>query len=226
MQAGDQYGVEVVPGVELSVTVGAAAIHLLGYFIDPSDAELIAALRRRRASRHDRLEQMVGRLAKLGMDVNVDTTAIDTPGRPHVAEAMVEAGHVSSTREAFQQYLGDGKPAHVASTPWPATEALALLKQSGGIGVLAHPGDWTSAETINALVQEGLDGLETVHPAHDEVLTTYYRQLAKGLGLVETGGSDFHAPSTDDALGRLTIPYAWVDRARARAKGARAHAVA
>ncbi len=215
--AGTLYGIEVVAGVELSVTVGQERIHLLGYFFDPENQVLLDHLASFKVIRHERILGIRKRLGLLGMPVEMDMNASQTLARPHVADAMVAAGYVTSVREAFDLYLGDGMPAYVAKPPFPASEALALLHAAGGIGVLAHPGHFMASETINALVTAGLDGLEAIHPAHDEMLTAYYRQLARDMGMVVTGGSDFHKPAPDEAIGRVSVPYGWVSAARERA---------
>ena len=216
LQAGALYGVEMVAGVELSVTLEESRLHLLGYFFDPNHAELRAHLEEFRRLRRVRAERMLERLADLGVFLSL--ASLQAPGRavgrPHVAEAMVAAGVVETTQEAFERYLADGKPAHVSKPLFPASEALAMLHAAGGIGVLAHPGHHTAGDTITALVRDGLDGLETIHPSHDAELTQYYRQLARDMNLLETGGSDFHRPAPTEKIGLVSIPYPWLATAR------------
>ena len=218
--AGARYGVEVVPGVELSVTVGEEEVHLLGYFFDPAHPGLRAHLEAFQQRRRERAEQIVEKLNALGVALPFEAVRAQAKGqavgRPHVAEALVASGYVAETQEAFEQYLADDAPAIVAKPLFPAREALALLHDAGGIGVLAHPGHWTGDATLMALVQAGLDGLETIHPSHDAGLTHYYRRLARDFALLETGGSDYHGPRSDETetMGRYTIPYPWLERAR------------
>ncbi len=218
-QAGRQYGIEVIAGVELSVSVGHARVHLLGYFFDPEHPGLSDHLAALKDLRRRRMLLIQERLAHLDVPVAIDLSADRAYTRPHVAEAMVEAGHVGSRREAFAQYLGDDKPAYVPEPRLAAVDALDALHDAGGIGVLAHPGHYVAAETVSMLLSIGLDGLETIHRSHDDVLTAYYRQLARDMGLVETGGSDFHRPDADEPLGRWSVPYAWLDTARSRSEG-------
>ncbi len=224
MDAGRQYSVEVVPGVELSVTVGDEEVHLLGYFFDPDHPGLRAHLAAFQQRRRERAEQIVAKLKALGVPLPFEAVQAQARGqalgRPHVAEALAAAGYVEEPQEAFERYLADDAPAFVAKPLFPAREALALLHDAGGIGVLAHPGHWTSDATIMALLQAGLDGLETIHPSHDAGLTHYYRQLARDFVLLETGGSDYHGPRPDEAdtMGRYTIPYPWLERARRAAE--------
>lgn len=218
--AGARCGVDVVAGVELSVTVGDVEVHLLGYFFDPAHEGLRAHLEAFQEQRRARAARMVERLNALGMPLPFEAVQARAQGRalgrPHVAEAMVAGGYVETYQEAFERYLSDGGPAFAAKPLFPAREALALLHDAGGIGVLAHPGHWTSDATIMALLRAGLDGLETIHPAHDAALTHYYRQLARDFVLLETGGSDYHGPRPDEAdtMGRYSIPYPWLERAR------------
>ncbi len=222
--AGIRYGIEVVAGVELSVTVGDEEVHLLGYFFDPAHPELRAHLEAFQQRRRERAERIVEHLNALGVPLTFEAVQAQVKGqalgRPHVAEALAVGGYVETPQEAFVRYLGDGAPAFVAKPLFPARDALALLHEAGGIGVLAHPGHWTGDATVMALLQAGLDGLETIHPSHDAALTHYYRQLARDFVLLETGGSDYHGPRPDeaDSMGRYTIPYPWLERAR-RAAG-------
>lgn len=223
MAAGRRWGVEVVSGVELSVTVGATEVHLLGYCFDPADVALRRHLDAFRQARQRRAEQMVAHLQALGAPV--DLAAVEAQarggavGRPHVAQALVASGYVATYQEAFDKYLRDGAPAFVAKPLFPAEDALPMLHAAGGIGVLAHPGHWTSDDVVQQLLRAGLDGVEVVHPSHDAMLTRYYRDLARRFGLIETGGSDYHGvrPSDDENFGRYSIPYPQFDRLRRRA---------
>ncbi len=225
-QAGAACGVEVVVGAEWSVTAGAREVHVLGYGFDPAHAGVQAHVRDFREARWARARGMTRRLHALGVPLpfeavrrqvhvgaqegsrprahvphsdvpHSDVPETGMPGRPHVAAALVEAGWVETPEEAFERYIGDGGPAHVAKPPFPAEEALALLHEAGGIGVLAHPGHWTPTATLRALVRAGLDGVEVWHPSHDASLVRYYRRIARAFDLVETGGSDFHGRHAD-----------------------------
>ena len=170
--------------MELSVTVGDEEIHLLGYCFNPQHAGLRRHLERFRQHRHERARRMVEKLNGLGLplafEAVLEEAGAGAVGRPHVAAALAKAGHVEAYQEAFERYIGDGKPAWVAKPRFPAHDALALLHDAGGLGVIAHPGHWTSDAVLMALVRAGLDGIETVHPAHDEMLKRYYRQTAPG----------------------------------------------
>ena len=218
--AGARLGMEVVSGVELSVTVEEVEVHLLGYFFDPDHAGLRAHLDAFQVHRRRRAEAMVERLHGLGVALPVEAVWAQAQGRalgrPHVAEALLAQGVVSTQQEAFERYIGDDAPAFVPKPMFPAAAALALLHDAGGIGVIAHPGHWTRDATLMSLIRSGLDGIETIHPSHDDSLTRYYRQVARDFGLLETGGSDYHGPrpDTEERLGVYTIPYARLERAR------------
>ena len=222
--AGARHGIEVIAGVELSVTVAADEVHLLGYFFDPDHTGLCDHLEVFQQQRWVRAVRMVDRLNALGVSLSVEAVQAQAKGRalgrPHVAEALLAGGYVSTAQEAFERYLHDGGPAFVAKSLFPAHEALALLHEAGGIGVLAHPGHWTSDATLMALIRVGMDGIETIHPSHDATLTRYYRQIARDFVLLETGGSDYHGPRPEeaDSMGRYSIPYPWLERARLAAQ--------
>jgi len=222
-EEGRRSGVEVVPGIELSITVGLREAHLLGYFFDPSHAGLRRHLERFRSWREHRVEQIVRRLNALDVPIRLEQVHAEADGgilgRPHVASAMVRNGHADTNQDAFEAYLREGGPAFVAKPPFPAEEALALLHSAGGIGVLAHPGHWTGDAALSYLVRSGLDGIESVHPSHDYTLRQYYRRKARELNLIETGGSDYHGfrDIDDQNLGRYSIPYAQFEGIRRRA---------
>ncbi len=219
--AGVEHGVEVVPGVELSVRLPRRVVHLLGYFFDPDHAGLAAFMQAFDALRVERATAIVGRLQKLGIPLAIEEVlevAQDASvGRPHIARAMAHRKFVGSPEEAFARYLNDAGSAYVPIDCPPARDALEALHAAGGIGVLAHPGHWTSDHEVRSLKSDGLDGLETIHPSHDTSLIDYYRRLARTLGLVETGGSDFHGYRSQDdhRLGRLGITVEALARARA-----------
>lgn len=219
-KAGKRWGVEVLSGVELSTRTEGEEIHLLGYGFDLSSDALRQMLRRLERDREERARAIVDRLREQGVTISYEAVRARAKGRavgrPHVAEVMVEEGYVSSFREAFDKYLQDGGPAYVAKNAPSTAEALALLHEIGGIGVLAHPGQWTSEERIRQLVQQGLDGIEVKHPSHPQWLVSYYAQTAQRFGLIETGGSDYHGhgPRDEDCFGRVGVSYEQWQRVR------------
>jgi len=203
---GSGVGVEVVPGVEFSAEFDGQSVHVLCYWMDPQDAALQLELRRLREDRFRRGELMVGKLRDLGLPVGferVRAIAGDaTIVRPHIAQAMVEAGVVASEKEAFERYIGDGGPAHVAKHALDPVNAVALIDGAGGVCALAHPGMWgdqssVPVELIERMAAAGMRGLEVDHPDHTPEMRERYRTVAGRLGLIATGGSDCHGTRYD-----------------------------
>ena len=170
-------------------------VHLLGLGVD-TKAEVLAQLTNRlRTARVERAQTIVEKLNGLGLRLDwaeVERRAGAVVTRPHVAGALVEAGHVADVREAFDRYLARGAPAHVPLRVISAADWIAAIRKAGGLSFLAHPGDSTAHRTVTHLVDAGLDGFEVWHPSHDDTLVEYYRNLADRFGLLTSGGSDFH----------------------------------
>ncbi len=206
-------GIELIPGVELSVTVDGCEIHMLGFYFDPHHAALKEHLDAFRAARAERARKMLARLEDLGLSLPMDGVLACADagvlGRPHVAQALVDAGLVPSYDAAFAEYLRDEGPAFVPKPLFPARQAIGLLHDAGGVAVLAHPGTRVDGFVIKKLIDLGMDGIETIHPAHSPALTRRYKDLARKSGLIETGGSDYHGFRLDEDrnLSRYSLPY-------------------
>jgi predicted metal-dependent phosphoesterase TrpH len=201
--AAHTHGVRLVNGVELSAEVDGHSVHLLGYGFDPTHSALKNYLSDFTRRRQERLDQMIGRLAENGVEVSseavdqqVGTSA--SPGRPHLARALVEEGHVDSCWAAFEQYLGADQPAHIPAPTQPAAKAIEALHVAGGVAVLAHPGQWTPGSVLTALRDQGLDGIECVFPSHPDYLVDYYQTICRSHDLLVTGGSDDHGGSEEE----------------------------
>lgn len=199
--AGDEHGVEVVPGVEFSAEHLGASVHVLCYWMDASHEGFQAELSRLRDDRFRRGELMVEKLQALGFDLSFERVREIAKGgnivRPHLAQAMVEAGIVASEEEAFERWIADGRPAHVPKHALDPVDAVALIRQAGGLCVLAHPGMWGDQtavpdELIEAMAGAGMAGLEVDHTDHSPEQRERYRAISAALGLVATGGSDCH----------------------------------
>lgn len=209
MAEGELAGVEIIPGIEISCLYGETELHILGYFINPDDPRLTSALLTYQASREDRNPRIVQRLQELGCAVTYsDVQAIAgnaTIGRPHIAQALLRKGYVASVSDAFDRYLADGAPAYLPRTlPSPA-EAIGLIRQIGGIPVMAHPVYASRLkepfEQICATLQGlGLLGIEALYSSHNRKQTDYYRSISQNQGLLITGGSDFHGDSKPNLL--------------------------
>src|SRR3712207_105832 len=203
---GEAVGVQVVPGVEFSAEHDRTSVHVLAYWPDVTNAELQAELGRLRDDRFRRGEMMVEKLQQLGFDISFDRVRAIAGGgnivRPHVAQAMVEAGIVSSEEEAFERWIADGRPAHVPKHALDPVDAVGLIRRAGGLCVLAHPGMWgdqTSVpeDLIEAMAAAGMVGLEVDHTDHTPEQREHYRAVAERLGLIATGGSDCHGTRYD-----------------------------
>jgi hypothetical protein len=207
-----RHGIEIVPGLEINTDVPGAEIHVLGYCVDWQADWFQAFLREQRAERTARVYRIVERLTGLGMPLAAEEVfAIckeGSPGRPHVAQAMVNRGYVKSVREAFDRWLRADGPANVPRRRLTPAEAVAVIRRAGGVPVLAHPGLANRDEMIPELVAAGLAGIETDYPEHSVGQITGYRRMCQRLRLVATGGSDYHGSHTGRAstVGSPHIP--------------------
>ncbi|MGH8777101.1 MAG: PHP domain-containing protein [Jiangellaceae bacterium] len=194
--------VVVVPGVEISTRLRGAAVHLLGYLPDPSYAPLASELARVRESRVRRLSDMTALLTRAGVPIDVaDVLAVagsaTTLGRPHIADALIAKGYVRDRSEAFTRWLSEGGPAYVPKYAPATSDAIRLVREAGGVAVLAHPWGRGSRRMIDdraieRLARLGLGGLEVDHEDHAAADRATLREIAGELDLVVTGSSDHH----------------------------------
>jgi len=220
MTAGAQLGVRVIPGIELSTNVRAGEVHMLGYGIDPANEVLQGALAGYRRERVDRARRIIDRLRDMGVDLSVDaviSTGSDAAvGRPHIARAMIEAGYVQSVSEAFDRYIGNGKPAYIESERKPTpVEAITLIRAAGGLPVHAHP--FSSEEfpaTLPSLVAAGLAGIEVYYAEYSLEQRQLLAEIASEHGILATGGSDYHGERFKERrdLGSVDLPAPVLDR--------------
>ena len=206
-------GLRVVPGVELSTDVAQGEVHILGYFIDYSDGELLARLERMRNSRRERAQEMIARLGDLG--VNIDWSRVQeiagegSVGRPHLAQAMVEGGYVGSLKEAFNSYIGRGGPAYVERRKLTPAAAVELILRVRGLPVLAHPLTVADPETlVIELKAAGLIGIEAYYKDYSAADVGKLLSLAESHQLAVTGGSDYHGLDTESeaGIGSVEVP--------------------
>jgi len=213
--AAKEAGVTLIPGVELSVGSGSREVHVLGYFIDVEAPDLQARLEWVRTARDVRNVRILERLKALGAKVDPERVreiaGSGSVGRPHIAAALVEAGHVGSQHEAFGRYLARGKPAYVPRERLEPAEACALIRGAGGLPVLAHPAKIGSLTAIAAIVAEGMEGIEVFHCDHDAQEAASLLAFARERSLLVTGGTDSHGPNSDRpiAIGGVEVP-GWV----------------
>ncbi len=229
VEAGAELGIEVLSGVEISTSWEDLDLHLLAYGFDPQDPGITEMLDRARTGRRDRARRMVEKLGQLDVPValgEVERIAGEgAVGRPHVARALLEAGHVKTLREAFDRYLGDGKPACVEKAKTPPEDAIARVHAAGGVTSVAHPVVIGGRETLERLLPVGADGVEVRHSLHGKASEAAFDDFARANGLLRTGGSDFHGPrSSGLAVGSISIPREWweelKDRIRERREAA------
>jgi len=223
--AADSFGIRVVPGVELSATDDQREVHLLGLHIQrPSAIE--ESLRAFRDGRQARAIQIVAKLNALGVPISFEDVlarAGDAAiGRPHLARVLIDGGWARDSRDAFDRYLGAGRPAYVPKHRLSVADAIALVHAGGGLAVLAHPGPEGRRETIERFVAVGLDGVEVRHPGHNTEDTNRLSALAEFFGLVPSGGSDWHgAAEGPRVLGAMRVPLKWLEQQDARVEARR-----
>lgn len=214
--AGAELGVRVVNGVELSAVEGETETHLLGLHLRDTGV-LERGLAELREMRARRARTIVERLNDLGVAVSFEAVLTQAGsgvvGRPHVARALIAEGWATDARDAFDRYLGAGRPAYVAKEQLGMTDAIAMIHAAGGLAVLAHPGPGGTRERIEALRALGLDGVEVKHPSHSSADTTRLRGLCEQFGLVPSGGSDWHgAADGPRTIGMMQVPAEWLAR--------------
>jgi 3',5'-nucleoside bisphosphate phosphatase len=207
---------DLIPGIEVSSAADGHDLHILGYFVDSEHPGLVAHLERFHEERRARAQAIVERLAQLGAPLDLEQVfAAAGPGvvgRPHIARALLDAGHVFSMEEAFRRYLGPQGLAFVPRPAFPPARAIEMLHAAGGLSVLAHPGGAVSADELGRLVDAGLRGVEVWHPQHGQGLVRRWRDLARQHGLLETGGTDFHEPGRGLEPGGIAVPPGVVAR--------------
>jgi predicted metal-dependent phosphoesterase TrpH len=214
--AGAELGVRIINGVELSAVEGEIETHLLGLHLRDTGV-LERGLGALREMRQRRATQIVERLDAMGVKISFDDVLAQANGgavgRPHVARAMIAQGWASDARDAFDRYLGAGRPAYVAKEQLSMTDAIAMVHEAGGLAVLAHPGGSGTRERIEALIALGMDGIEVKHPSHSSSDTTRLRGLVEQFGLVASGGSDWHgAAEGPRTIGMMQVPAEWLAR--------------
>jgi 3',5'-nucleoside bisphosphate phosphatase len=220
-------GFTLVPGLEINCNVEGAEIHVLGYLVEHEAPWFQQFLREQRASRTERVHRLAARLAELGMPIDPSEVLAlageAAPGRPHVAQIMVKRGYVKSVREAFDKYLRSDGPANVPRHRLTPVEAVEVIRRARGVPVLAHPGLADRDAMIPALVDAGLQGIETYYAEHSTEQVRRYLDLCRRCDLVATGGSDYHGPHTGrtNPPGTPAVPLSAWEGIQARAARAR-----
>jgi 3',5'-nucleoside bisphosphate phosphatase len=209
IEVGEGSSVEVIPGIEFSCVHKTDHMHVLGYYIDPVNSELLTTLNDIQQARIDRNLQIIDRLNKLGIGITIDEvhqkSTVGQTGRPHIAQVLMEKKVIPNIDSGFTRYLKVGKPAYVARKILQVDETINVIRRAGGIAVLAHPGSIdNSLRKIPAIVKElkkvGLQGVEVYYPIHTKRVVKKLKAMAEFYNLVVTGGSDYHGsirPGTD-----------------------------
>jgi predicted metal-dependent phosphoesterase TrpH len=220
IEAGEAVGLRVVSGCEFSVAAPWGEMHVLGYFLPPGSAALETFLADCRADRERRGRAMVVRLQRVGVSLGDDDVLAEAEGgaigRPHVARALVRRGHVATVGEAFDRYLARGRPAFVEKTLPTFAAVASLVHRVGGIVSAAHLKERGTRAVLEQFQADGLDGVETRHPSHDPDQRARLTDHALALGLLRTGGSDWHGETIGDeghgAIGSEGVPLEWLER--------------
>lgn len=217
-------GLELIPGVEISTEMDEIEIHILGYFFDFQDSDLLKVLNKLDSSRSQRAQYMVEKLNKLGFELSIDKvrsiSGNGVVGRLHIARAMMDLGYIRNIQEAFQKYIGYKKIAYVERYKLSIQDTIEIILKTGGLPVLAHPILIKRDDLIPKLVKVGLQGIEVYHTDHNFYYVNHYLQIAKTYNLIITGGSDCHGPlyKNKTLMGKINIPYSFVEAMRERQK--------
>lgn len=209
----DARGMRLVPGIEISIRWGGREVHILGHFIDPTEPKLAQFGEHLRHVREERMGQMVEKIRALGFPVTLEQVkglaGNAHLARPHLARVLVELNYCSSTKEAFDRFLGDGRPAHVERFDVTLEQAIGLIHGAGGTATVAHPGATRiERHELGQLAQAGLDGVEVDHTDHPPSKREQLLKWTHELGLVATGGTDFHgeAVAPNRRFGKIAMP--------------------
>ncbi|MGC8594843.1 MAG: PHP domain-containing protein [Candidatus Kryptoniota bacterium] len=206
------YSINFVPGIEITTAIGNIQLHILGYFIDFSDGNFQRQLIRLREGRLKRAQRIITKLNKIRIPINLDTIVEKFGekkpiGRPHIADMLVREGYANNYQEAFDRYLGIGRPAYERNHPFSPESAINMISAAGGLSILAHPSHYISEDVLLYLVKSGLNGIEVVHPSHSQFEENKWRRLASNNSLLISGGSDFHGGlrKDEDNLGKFFV---------------------
>ncbi|MGD9678544.1 MAG: PHP domain-containing protein [Vulcanibacillus sp.] len=198
IETGEKIGMEIVPGIELSTLHSGQEIHILGYFINYKDKIFLDKLNELQKKRKIRNEMMIAKLNELGIDISMSDVVAKIRrsetniGRPHIGEVLIDKGVVKTMNQAFKIYLGRHGKAYVNAIRITPEQGIDIIKDAGGVPVIAHPGIYGNDKLVVSLVEYGLEGIEVYHPDHNKNDKCKYQKLANTYKVLATGGSDFH----------------------------------
>lgn len=219
IEYGQQKGIEVIPGVEISTDIHNSEVHLLGYFIDYTDREFNKYLTFFREERFHRAKRIIRKLQNLGFNIGMEDVLkhakFSALGRPHIALALIELGFVETYYDAFDNYLGDNGPAYESKIHVSVQSAIKLINDAGGLAFVAHPNKMKEHLLLD-LIDAGIDGIEVIHPSHQEHQVKFYSGIVNQYCLLASGGSDFHGGLKNDYdnFGKNVIPSSYVEAMR------------
>ncbi|MEK4112568.1 MULTISPECIES: PHP domain-containing protein [Paenibacillus] len=230
-QAGKEYDIDVVAGVEISTRAGGKDIHVLGYYVNTEDEIFLQRLAGLREARDERNHLIIAKLQELGLDISWQEVLDElgrplepdeSIGRPHMADVLVKKGYAVDMRDAFDQYLAEGKPGFVSVPRVAPEDACEWIRAAGGAAVIAHPGLYNDDELVRRIIEDALpDGIEVFHSDHGPEEERRYGKLAKEYDLIETGGSDYHGKRQGVVfhgdLGSKTVTVDVLERLKAAA---------
>ena len=220
-EKGDEIGIEVIPGVEISSDIKDREIHILGYFVETESVELERYLNFFREERLKRAVRIVNKLNLLGLSISIDDVMEKAKnsavGRPHIAQAMMEKGLTSNFYEAFNKYIGNNGPAYEKKVHISPQSAFKIINDAGGLSFIAHPG-YMEESLLKELIDEGVDGIEVIHSSHSQQQVKFYRGIVNEYFLLESGGSDFHGGKREDDknFGTYFTKYSVIEAMRKR----------
>ncbi len=217
----EKAGIELIPGIEMSCSIDGADVHILGFYIDVDNGPLTEHINVQKKRRTERVHETSRLLAEVGVPLDAEEVLAlageGTVGRPHVARVLMKHGHIKSFEEAFTKYIGQGCPAYIEGSTIEPAKVIGLIRGAGGIPVVAHAIYMRNDTLIEQFVQEGLMGIEVIHPGHLPDHVNHYAALAQRLDLLKTGGSDYHGKLHKEGaqVGALKVPYDCVESLKA-----------
>ncbi|HET6350905.1 MAG TPA: PHP domain-containing protein [Coriobacteriia bacterium] len=217
LAAAEPTSLRLIPAVELSCVIDDADVHILGFHVDIQDPHLLERLELLKNARLRRAELLVRTLTEAGFAVNIDEVLLysdgGSVGRSHIARALVAAGHAVDVHEAFDRFIGRGKPFYVPKEAQTAAEAVQLIHGAGGVAIVAHPGIGDVPAHFDTLLEAGIDGIEAYHADHTAEQRALFARYAEEHALLTSGGTDFHGPSAPNPyIGDVVVPSAVVER--------------
>ncbi|MDD2890122.1 MAG: PHP domain-containing protein [bacterium] len=212
LEAGEKFGVKVVPGAEFSAKYNEKTLHILGYFVDYENPKLIEFVAQMKEARLSRTIKIIDKLAEQGLYITLadvqENAGIGGIGRPHIATALINKGFIKDAHTAFNLYLGDGKPCHISKSNIGPEVIIQLIKEAKGVPVLAHPNLNKMDVYIPELVEMGMRGVEVWTPSQSQKEVKRYLEIVKKYNLIATGGSDSHGTRPGyPQIGEFSLPY-------------------